>query len=459
MLCITLFLVFLHALVIYKYYGIFSKPTRFYWPLFIRNFHVSGFDPITYSVVSDWSAGYNVYRHPLLAFFMYPAYLVNQGLMWLTGKNCALFVVAAMQTFWGSYAMLFFYRIVREILSLDRAISTMLTLFFMSFGCVMLTCMTPDHFVISMCLLLIALYVSGKRMLSGRPFTTWQTILYFVLTAGVSLNNGLKIFIANFFVNKRRFFRPVNLIFGIALPALIMWGFCRWEYQKLVYPTEHKRHIVNKKRKEQQEKKAYEMRLAEARQDSILRANGDTATLFARESARKVEAHKKEEAKKKQAAKQGAPISKGEFLRWTDITSSRLDAIVENLFGESIQLHQKHLLGDVMRNRPMIVRYNHWWNYAVEAIIALLFLLGIWYGRRSQFLWLVLSFFGMDMALHIGLGFGINEVYIMSGHWIYAIPIAIAFCAKRWRQTMMLILPVTVYLFVYNVTLLLKYFV
>ncbi len=34
------------------------------------------------------------------------------------------------------------------------------------------------------------------------------------------------------------------------------------------------------------------------------------------------------------------------------------------------------------------------------------------------------------MMLHIGLGFGLNEVYIMAGHWIYAIPIAIGFLLK-----------------------------
>lgn len=45
-----------------------------------------------------------------------------------------------------------------------------------------------------------------------------------------------------------------------------------------------------------------------------------------------------------------------------------------------------------------------------------------------------MSYFGLDMMLHIGLGFGLNEVYIMAGHWIYAIPIAIGFLLKQKRQ-------------------------
>ena len=129
--------------------------------------------------------------------------------------------------------------------------------------------------------------------------------------------------------------------------------------------------------------------------------------------------------------KNGKPIANGEFIGWTDITTSRSESIVENLLGESIQLHQDYVLGDVLKSRPMIVSYNHWYNYAVEAVIALLFVLGVWAGRRSRFMWLVMSYFALDMVLHIGLGFGINEVYIMSAHWIYAIPIAVAFLLKN----------------------------
>ena len=158
----------LNALVLCKYYDLFTPITRWYWPLFIHNFHISGFDPITYSVVSDWLAGYNVYRHPLLAFYMYVPYLINQALMQLTGINCAIFIVAAIQVFCAFYSMVFIYRIFREVIEVRRADATVLTLFFFSFAYVMVAAIVPDHFIISMLFLLIALYISGRRMKS--PF-------------------------------------------------------------------------------------------------------------------------------------------------------------------------------------------------------------------------------------------------------------------------------------------------
>ena len=115
-----------------------------------------------------------------------------------------------------------------------------------------------------------------------------------------------------------------------------------------------------------------------------------------------------------------------------------------------------------MKTRPVIVSYNWAVNYIVEAIIFLLFIVGIWCGQHSKFLWFFLSFATLDMVLHIGLGFGINEVYIMAAHWIYVIPLSIAFLVhksygKRLFGVRTLLVLLTLYLVVYNGSLLIKY--
>lgn len=444
----------LNALVLCKYYDLFTPITRWYWPLFIRNFHISGFDPITYSVVSDWLAGYNVYRHPLLAFYMYVPYLINQALMQLTGINCAIFIVAAIQVLCAFYSMVFIYRIFREVIEVRRADATVLTLFFFSFAYVMVSAIVPDHFIISMLLLLIALYISGRRMKSGRSFKTWQTVLYFVLTAGTSLNNGLKIFLAALFVNRRRFFRLRFLLLGVILPSALIWGTARVTYAKLVWPREMAQKKAKEEKKAREAKKAEEARKAEEAKKAEVAAD----------TIKKPTAVQHKTPAKAKRVRQGRPIGNGEFLRWTDITTSRMQSVVENLFGESIQLHQKHLLEDEFRQRPMIVHYSSWLNYVVEALVVLLFIIGIWCGRHSRFFWLCLSWFGLDMLLHVGMGFGLNEVYIMSAHWIFIIPIAVGFALLHLPKRF--VAPVrygvgllTLYLWVYNVALIVKYLI
>jgi len=471
---IFLALAILNGVVIARYAGTFTLVTDDYYKNFIRHFCVSGFDPLTYWVLSDWNAAYNVYRHPLLAFYMYIPYLINMGLMKLTGYNCALFIAVIIQMFCGFYATLFLQRIFREVLELDKAASSILTLLFFSFGYVMVTCIVPDHFVISMLLLILALYVSGRRIKHNHPFKIWQTVVYFVLTAGTSLNNGLKIFFSALFVNRKRFFRPKYLLLAVILPAALLWGFARWEYRTFVWPVEMARKEM--KAKKAAEKKARQERMAQLKQikdsltkDSIQRGlkiitPEEIAQKNKNDSIQKAKQLARNEARKKRGPKQGAPIMKGEFMNWTDATSSRTLSIVENLMGESIQLHQDYVLQDELRHRPMFVNYRYAFNYIVEALIIILFLAGIWAGRKSRYLWLVMSYFGLDMLLHIGLGFGLNEVYIMTGHWIYALPIAIGFLLKETRHQRYslclksLLLTIGLFLLIYNGILIIGYF-
>ena len=471
---IFLALAILNGVVIARYAGTFTLVTDDYYKNFIRHFCVSGFDPLTYWVLSDWNAAYNVYRHPLLAFYMYIPYLINMGLMKLTGYNCALFIAVIIQMFCGFYATLFLQRIFREVLELDKAASSILTLLFFSFGYVMVTCIVPDHFVISMLLLILALYVSGRRIKHNHPLKIWQTVVYFVLTAGTSLNNGLKIFFSALFVNRKRFFRPKYLLLAVILPAALLWGFCRWEYRTFVWPVEMARKEM--KAKKAAEKEARQERMAQLKQikdsltkDSIQRGlkiitPEEIAQKTKNDSIQKAKQLARNEARKKRGPKQGAPIMKGEFMNWTDATSSRTLSIVENLMGESIQLHQDYVLQDELRHRPMFVNYRYAFNYIVEALIIILFLAGIWAGRKSRYLWLVMSYFGLDMLLHIGLGFGLNEVYIMSGHWIYALPIAIGFLLKETRHQRYslclksLLLTIGLFLLIYNGILIIGYF-
>ena len=172
----------LNALTVIKYHSQFSQITDNYHKLFVKTFHVAGFDPLTYSIVSHWDTEYNVYRHPLLAFFMYIPNQINQGLIMLTGINCVQFVVGAILVFCAFYSFIFLYRIFREVIGTERFDANLLSAFYFSFAYVMVSAMIPDHFIMSMIILLCTLYITGVCMKKGRQLTIWQTILLFVFS-------------------------------------------------------------------------------------------------------------------------------------------------------------------------------------------------------------------------------------------------------------------------------------
>lgn len=443
MAAVLALLVALNALTIVHYQGLFTPLADNYWNLFVTRFQVSGFDPISYYVISDWEARYNVYRHPLLAFIMWIPYLINRALMALTGINCALYIMCVIQIAAAWYAFLFLYRLIHDVLAVAKTDARLLCFFMYSFAMVMVTAMVPDHFVLSLCLLLFTLYVTGLYLQRHRTMGIWATIGLFVATAGISLNNGLKVFMAALWVNGRRFFRPQFVLGAVLIPAIALWWGCRNEYHYLVAPGENARHAANAKRKaEQRQREAERQRQAAA--TMTLKAVSDSAHHTTAAPAK---------PKTKRQPKKGAPLMEGEFMRWTDMTTPRWTSIVENLMGESIQLHPDYLLQDESRSRPMIIKYRWTVNYVVEALIALLFVMGIWCGRRSRLLWVALSWWAMDMALHVGIGFGLNEIYIMTAQWIYVIPLAMAslFTGSRWLGLKRGVVAVlTLYLYIYN---------
>ena len=427
-------IVLLNALFIYRMHDLFMQEGFGpYWKVFEHELHLSGYDPLTYLTVTDWDVIYQVYRHPLLAFMMWPLYLLNEGLTWLLGVNCVQYLVALPLIVCSYYSYIFLYRIHREVIALNRWDATLLTAFYFSFAYILLSVIVPDHFTISMFLLLITLYISGVCTQKGREFRWWQSAIFFYITAGVTLSNGIKVFLSGFFVNLKDFFRPKYLLLAVLLPAALLWGTAQWEYREYVLPKE----------KARAEAKA---RQEEALKEKVAAMSPQERKAFEAKQARR------ELRLKLQREKSGQPMEDHGFLKWTDISTSRWQSLYENLFGESLQFHQDYLLEDVLVHRPVFVPYKWMVNYVVEGLILLLFAAGIWYGRTNRFLWLCLLGMAFDMFIHIILGFGINEIYIMTPHWAFVLPIAIAYLFLRVRGWWLrgVVLLMTIWLLAYN---------
>lgn len=427
-------IVLLNALFIYRMHNLFMQEGFGpYWKVFERELHLSGYDPLTYLGVTDWDVVYQVFRHPLLSFMIWPLYLLNEGLTWLLGVNCVQYLVAFWLIVCSYYSYIFLYRIHREVIALSRWDATLLTAFYFSFAYILLSVIVPDHFTISMFLLLITLYISGICIQKGREFRWWQSAIFFYITAGVTLSNGIKVFLSGFFVNLKDFFRPKYLLLAVLLPAALLWGTAQWEYREYVLPKEKARAET----KARQEK---------ALKEKVAAMSPKERKAFEAKQARR------ELRLKLQKEKSGQPMEDHGFLKWTDISTSRWQSIYENLFGESLQFHRQHFLEDTLVGRPVFVKYDTVFNYIIEAIILLLALVGIWVGRKRRFLWLCLSCFGFDMFIHLVLGFGLNEIFIMAPHFMFVLPIATAYLFSRvhWRWLRLAVIFLTIYLLVYN---------
>lgn len=420
--------VLLNGLFFYKYSNLFLQAHHVsYWQLFAKTYHVSGFDAWSYIFMSNGKLYFEIPRHPLFAVILYPFYLINKELIAAGDTNYAMIFMAILLIVSAYYSFIFIYRVFREIIEVGKKDSLLLSAMLYSFGMVMVSMLVPDHFCWSLFLLTMTLYLAGKAMKEKKQLSAWTIGILSFLTGGVTLSNIAKTYLAAWFVNGKKVFAWKNMV-AMILPAILLVGTAYLIYTEIREPQFH----TDKKI----EIKAHAKDTLQAHKDSIHHAW--------------VLAHT------------GEPMKKEGFWKWTDMSTSRSDALIHNMMGESIQLHDSYLLDDMCVNRPTVVKYNYVFNYIIEGIVAVLFILGIIVAVRHRFFLMALSWLALDICIHFVMGFGLNEMYIMACHWIFIIPISIAYLLKSLtpsRQTIVrgITLLLTLYLWVWNGYLVFSY--
>lgn len=381
----------LQYLMISKFWCLFSDYSDESFNIFMRNYHMSGFDPISYDVITNWHQGYDILRHPLLAVMMYPVYLLNQLLWWITGTNCAQLMMGLILSACSFYSFLFLNRTIRDVIT-TSVLGTTATFLFISFAYILVTTVVADHFCLSMLCLILTTYLAGKKLKNNQIFSVREMAILFLITAGITLSNGAIVIGIFLITNGIQFFKKNNILVLVLTTAVLILPVAVSQ----IYSKQQKENIVESQ------------------------------------------------------------------MRWTKNSLSKGKILQENFFGESLQLHRKYVLGDVLHNRPVLVAYSWSFQNYVIVIIELLLLAGIIAGIRKRFTFVLLWVLTFNILFHIVLGFAIEEVYIMTAHWAFVIPLAIAnlFNIPNKQSnitTATIVVGITIYLLAYHGYLLHRY--
>lgn len=416
----------LNALLIANHWQSFTRGAHVgFWSVFYNHLNMSGYDIFSLIFISCMRLHWNALRHPLFIVVLLPLFGLNRLIMPPTEFNAAVLLMAALLVaadVWGAVLM---HRLLRDVVEVRRVDAALLTALFYGFAHVMIATMVPDHFALSLPLLLLTLLIAGRKLKEGKPMKLWQSALLFFLTAGVTLTNGVKVVLAAWFAGGRKVF-AWRSIAAFVVPTLLLGAIYVWQQDAIVAPQERKI-----KRIEAAVAKKDPARIAKLKEhnDFVKQQNGEALTT-------------------------SVPL-----LEWSDITTDRWQSAVDNLFGESLQLHRDYLLEDVQQTRPVFVQYRSALNYVVEALLVVLLAVGAWTARREKFFLMVLAWFGFDMLMHMGFGFGLNEVYIMTAHWAFIIPIAAGYILRRSNSMAprALVAVLAVWLWAYNAAIVIGY--
>lgn len=394
----------LNLLMLQTNYELWTNPRMGFYSAFHNGYHFSGFDGHAYIIISKWRSLYDLYRHPLLALFLWPLAETNSWLMAETDTNCAIHIVAVLWTLISTSSWILLHKLINRVVGLGYFPSLLLCFLYFGFAYVMMATFVPDHMILSMTIMLLTLWLACKADMEGKPQKTWHTLLLTFLAMGVSTTNCAKIWLIDMASRLRRTSIKSAFLHSLLyfIPVLFVAGIYIWQEQTT-----------------KAEDEAFSKRMERSRALKDQR--------YQKEARQKLEKSRKTEDKQ---------VSDSKLFKWTDATVDRIPTLYENVFGEGLILHEDHLLEDVntVNARPVFVPYNHWCYYAIEGFIVMMFAAGVWFSRKERLMWMLLSLMLFDALLHLGFRFAITDIYIMTAHWAFIIPIAIAYLIKRFSK-------------------------
>lgn len=121
-----------------------------------------------------------------------------------------------------------------------------------------------------------------------------------------------------------------------------------------------------------------------------------------------------------------------------------LSNIIFSFFGIPILLPNITTIPFHDRLRIGFEFYNTWWQFAFTIILLIALLASFLRNYKNRLVILLLTLFSVDVFIHCVMKYGINELFIYAGHWIFVIPLLLGWLYKsiniRYQKTLNIIL-------------------
>ena len=348
-------------------------------------FEFSGYDLIlTGWIKTPYESIMATVRHPLMIVFLIPVSILYNT---INSDYVILLFISVIY----SLTNIVLYRTIRYNFNTALNHCILLIFLFNSFSYVLSMSFVPESYNISQLLLVWSFYkFTGKKQLSKKNL--W---LMFMLTAGITVTNGLKIILAWIFRNKAyktniKQVIIVSIIFlSIITPVYLI--------SKNIYNLNSFHSDVSSNNITENVKlKSYTQTHENDKATNILIKNNQKTSV---------------PGFMKFIGNEGIPYFKN---------------ILENFMGEAVLFHDSKLQQDVSKSRPVIVNYRHIINYVLITILYLLFFYNLYLIKGTDIFMFSILFLGVDILIHLIGMYGFNELYIFSPHWLFLIPIVIA---------------------------------
>ena len=401
----------LNLLYIRKFYGVF-------WPL------ISGYDQFLLSTLTNWlhSPYLNsnpIYSHPGFGILVAPLSAVNYILSSISGNNCANFILAIILMAMFITETILLKRILNEHIGLKLSVSLILSTLFSGMAYVLLMSFTPDHFAFSQFFLILDVYLWTKKQQENRKMLD----IVAICIGSITITNGIKTILSKLLFERKRFIKCLFL-YTVVISSLILvsklltrnvifssnlgeMAYMEQEYKKSV---NYKHFYKDKTDIETKCVMLDSTKCEKNRQDAFNESSTHFTSIGGDNLANRIR------------------TIYWEYRYWIKADFSRINGLINGMFGESILFHSCNLNQQDIINK---VKYPVFWKNIVNAIFMIMVACGIALSRKTKLMQLLLCFLSIDVFIHLVCCFGISELYIFSPHFLFIYIISIGYLIKR----------------------------
>jgi hypothetical protein len=364
-----------------------------YFPFLLDNTKILGYDPYMLQWISSPSTNFATIKHPLINFYLLPLSLLLFIAKFIISEKAALVSLYVFYHLSVTYSMIFIYRILNELMMLNQFRSIILTILFSSFAHIIIQSFIIESYPLSLLLLTITLYVLGKGIYLKEKTDPYLYCLLFVLTAGVTITNGLKTIIAYLFTEKK-LNAKIKWIVAVSFFFLILVA--------IIYiPTK------------------------------LITSKNSKTELVSNNNSRP--GYSTENPKQSLTQELEASGSKIPFLKFIRFDIDLFSSFRGNILGESALFHTSNFKSEIRNGRNIYLEYSSPYKNWIILLFYLFFVFSVIISLNQKFSHILLAFLSVDIFIHVVCRFGIEEPYIFAAHWMFLIPLFFAFLYKNER--------------------------
>jgi hypothetical protein len=97
--------------------------------------------------------------------------------------------------------------------------------------------------------------------------------------------------------------------------------------------------------------------------------------------------------------------------------------------------------------------YSYCWQYILSLSLLIIFIISLFLNRKNTLVKLILLYILVDIVIHFGFRYGINEAIIFGGHWLFLVPISLGWLYKLASHKKVLSIIFDAYIIIFIVAL------